>query len=357
MKKTAALATALLILIPASAMFPFFASSQDPPATNLYSRSYSNYTLELGAVYETNSYGDYKYILNDYSVRFGDNLESVFDRVGLAAFANDRPLNDGETSASYQGTDVQFVIHRIPTGAMEISFSGDNEAFFDLPSGMSALEAGDGGVVVGDGEISSTLFLAGAGTLEAVPGGVLADVSDGSRLLFRANPGQDSFVASGIAQGKVAGEVFATSTATSVVEDTITFFDVEIGTIVTTNDTYTSSVSGSLTTGKVIIFNVDRAVLPKLDSSEMRVEVGGAGAKESESLASIFYETGEKPKYFVAGDGDWLQVHVYVPSFGGDTAVTFEPSENPFGLDEIAGAMAAVVMVCFATVFVFYRRD
>jgi hypothetical protein len=50
-------------------------------------------------------------------------------------------------------------------------------------------------------------------------------------------------------------------------------------------------------------------------------------------------------------------VHVYVPSFGGDTAVTFEPSENPFGLDEIAGAMAAVVMVCFATVFVFYRRD
>jgi len=356
MNKIAAITTALLILIPASAMFPLFARSADPPGTTLFSRSYSNYTLNMGAPVTSTGNGDFRFIMEDYAVKFGDRLEVVFDRIGFAQFANDRPLDDGETSAAYQGTDVQFIIHRIPTGAMEFSFSGANEAFFDLPVGMSALASSENGIVIGNGRVSSTLFLAGPGTLEAVPGGVLATVTEGSRLLFRGNPGQDSFVASSIALGKVAGEVFATSSTSNIVEDTIAFSDISIGTVVATNDTYSASVSGSLPTGKVIIINVDRTVLPKLDAGDMRVDVGGSKAKASDSLASILYETGSKPKYFVAADGDWLQIHVYVPATNGETTITFEPSESPFGLDEIASAMAAVVLVSVAAV-ALYRRE
>jgi hypothetical protein len=247
-------------------------------------------------------------------------------------------------------------MHRIPTGAMEIRLVDSNDVYFDLPSGMSALAANEAGVVVGNGKVSSTIFLAGEGTLAAVPGGILANASAGSRLLFRANPGQDSFVASSIAEGKVAGEIFATSSASNVVEDTLAFENVDIGTIVTTNDTYTATATGSLASGRVFILNVDRAVLPGIDSGKMSVEVGDADAKASDSLASILYESGAKPRYFVAGDGDWLQVHVFVPSLEGETSITFGPAESPFGLDEIAGAMAAVVLVCVAAV-ALYKRE
>ncbi|MFH0816241.1 MAG: hypothetical protein V1934_05445 [Methanobacteriota archaeon] len=356
MNKIAAIATALLILIPASAMFPLFARSAAPPGNTLFSRSYSNYTLDMDAPIATTGNGNFKFVLEDYSVKFADKLEIVFERIGFANFINDRQPTDGETSASYMGTDVQFVIHRIPTGAIEFTFSGANAAFFDLPVGMSALASSESGVVVGNGRVSSTLFLAGPGTLAALPGGILATVEEGSRILFRANPGQDSFVASSIAQGRVAGEVFATSSASNIMEDTIAFSDVGIGTIVTTNDTYTASVSGSISSGKVVIINVDRTVLPKLNAGDMRVEVGGSKAKVSDSLASILYETGSKPKYFVAADGDWLQVHVYVPGTSGETTITFEPAGSPFGLDEIASAMAAVVLVCVAGV-ALYRRE
>ena len=132
MNKIAAITTALLILIPASAMFPLFARSADPPATTLFSRSYSNYTLDMGAPVTSTGNGDFKFILADYSVKYPTGLVIIFQRVGFAWFANDRFLSDGETSAAYSGTDVQFVIHRIPTGAFELAFSGANLVFFDL---------------------------------------------------------------------------------------------------------------------------------------------------------------------------------------------------------------------------------
>jgi hypothetical protein len=359
MKKIAALATALLILVPASAMFPLFARSAAPPGTTLFSRSYSNCTFDMSAPLESTGAGDFHFIIEDYTVKYADGLETVFQRVGIAQFANDALLDEsGEVSISYQGSDVQFVMYRIPTGAFELSFSSDNDVFFDLPTGMSALASGGSGIVVGNGQASSTIFLAGEGALGVVPGGVLAGVSAGSRIIFRGNPGQDSFLATSVAEGRVAAEVFATSSASNILEGNVEFSDLQIGTIVTTNDTYTASVSGEMPAGKVFIINVDRTVLPGLDAGKMRVEVDGSAARQSDSLASILYEGGQKPKYFVAADGDWLQVLVYVnaASESGETGITFEPAESPFGLDEIASALAAVVLVCVAAV-ALYKRE
>jgi hypothetical protein len=356
MKKIAALATALLILVPASAMFPYFAKSAAPPGTTLFSRSYSNYTIDPSVPFETIGPGDFKFVIADYSVKYPSGMVGLFDRIGFSSFDSAGALADADTRSTYSSDDVDITLHRIPTAAMEISFSSPNGIFFDLGAGMSALAAGDDGVVVGNGQASSTIYLAGQGTISVVPGGVLGNVSAGSRMLFRANPGQDSFVATSVAQGKVAGEIFTTYTESQLVDGAIAFDQVSMRTIQATNDTYSAGLSGTVLSGKVFIINVDRGVLPKLDAGKMVVQVDGSSAKASESLASILYETGPSARHFIAADGDWLQVYVYVPSVSGEASITLKPVEGGIGLDEIASAMAAVVLVCVAAV-ALYKRE
>jgi hypothetical protein len=129
-----------------------------------------------------------------------------------------------------------------------------------------------------------------------------------------------------------------------------------MGTVVTTNDTYTASITGTLSEGKVFILNIDRSILPKLDTGKMIIKFDDTKVSSSESLASILYEDGVKPKYFVAADGDWLQVYVYVPQQTGDHTITLEPQGPMFGVEEIASALAAIVLVSVAAV-ALYRRD
>lgn len=355
MRKIAAITTALIILIPVGALLPFLGHSSDVPATNLFSRTYANYTLSLGAPPTSTGQGSFKFIISDYSVKFPTGLVKVFDDVGLERFANDGRLDETETFRAYTGSDVDFTLHSIPTAAMAFEFKGDNSVYFILSNGMSAL-ASDGGMVVGDGKASATVLVVGAGSLENVGGGILASGSAGSRVIFRANPGSDSFVAQRVANGAIASEMFTTSSGDKLLDDNIAFSQVEMGTVVTTNDTYSASLAGALATGKVVIINVDRSILPDLNTRKMTVKLDDEKVSASDSLASILWETGADAKYFVASDGDWLQVYVYVPQLTADQTITLEPQGPLFGADEIASALAAVVLVSVAAV-ALYRRD
>lgn len=355
MKKAASVAVALLILVPVGAILPLFGHGADAPDTTLFSRSYANYTLNLGAPNTQTSQGQFKFIIENHRVRFASGLTTLFDRIGLGSFAGDRSLEEEETYVRYPGTDVEFTIHGIPTAAMSFSFETNNSVYFDLASGIDALQRGDG-IVFSNGRVTATLVLAGYGALESLTDGVLATVVPGSRLLFRANPSPASYVADSVAFGNVAGEAFATSYGNRILEDNVAFAEVTMGTVLNTNDTYVASVSGELDAGKVFILNVDRSVLPRLDTAKMAVSFDDAGVRASENLLSILGEMGDTPRYFTAADGDWLQVFVYLPALSGEHTITLEPQKGGIGADEVASALAAVVLVCVAAV-ALYRRD
>ncbi|MEW5936423.1 MAG: hypothetical protein AB1665_01200 [Candidatus Thermoplasmatota archaeon] len=349
MNRRALAAAVLILLLPATALFSFFTSptvgvsNQGP----LFSKHYANYTLDLHAPLEAG----YAFIIRDYEVTSAKQL--FFDKIGIEGFRATGEMDESETVATYEDAALSLRIHNTPTAALELEMKRAGGVYIALAGGIGAIESGSG-FILGSGGTSGVLVMVGNGTFTHVSDLILVEMSVGSKLVFRHTPEGAAYVSESVAAGRILAEMFISFTDHRLVESSVVFGETGVETVRTTNDTLSVSLAGW---GGVLVLNVDRGLIPALDTRAALVSVDGQSAERADSAAELLWSEGTVPKYYIASDGEWLQVLVYIPpSAAHPSLVTImEKGEEIISLDTVLSAVAAILVVGVAAA-ALYRR-
>jgi hypothetical protein len=354
MNRKVVVLAALILLAPAWTLIPIFttpgigATSAGP----VFSRDYTSYSIDIQA--SPSQPDQVSYILNGYSFMSGSSSVTVFDRLGVQGFQGSGAAVDSETMLHYSDGAMDLRLHNTPTGAIELSLAAGGKVYAELASGMSALKSGNG-VIIGGNNVSGVLVISGTGTFTVATDLVIVQLGPASKMVFRATPPGESQVSEGILSSRISGEMYVSSTPGTVLQGNVAYGPVGMDALLTSNTSFSASVNGSIG-GKVLVINLDRGVMPDIDSRQIAVSVAGAAAQKSENAAAIVWETGGAAKYFVSIDGEFLQVLVYVPADTGTgvVSITEQVSQGP-GLDAIMSAIAATLVVVVAAAALYKR--
>ena len=354
MNRKVVVLAALILLAPAWTFIPFL-STPGIGATSagpVFSRDYTNYSLDMLA---GQSQPDrVSYMLTGYSVMNGASSVTVFDRMGVQGFQGAGAPVSSETMVRYTDSALDMRLYNTPTAAIEATLFAGGKVYIDLAGGISALKSGDG-VIIGGNNVSGILVIVGGGQFSIANDLVIVQLDPASKLVFRATPPGETQVSEGILASRISGEIYVSSTPGSVLQGNIAYGDARMDALLTSNKTFSASVNGSVG-GKVMVINLDRSVMPDIDSRKIAVSVAGSDAQKSENAAAIVWETGSAAKYFVSIDGAFLQILVYVPAGAspGVIAISEQFVQGP-GLDTIMSAIAATLVVVVAAAALYKR--
>lgn len=342
MNRRVLVAAVLILLLPATALFSFFTSPTVGAANqgNIFSRSYANYTLDIDAPLEAG----YAFIIRHYEV--GGAL--FFEKIGIEGFAATGEIEETETMVRYEDAALSLRVHNTPTAAFEIALKEGGRIYIAVAGGMGAIISGSG-LILGGG----VLALVGNGTFTHVSNLVLLEMTAGSRLVFRHTPEGAAYVSESVAAGRILAEMFVSSREDLLLQSSIVFGEASVEALRITN----TSFSLSLDKGEgVLVLNIDRGLIPALDTRTVLVSVGGQDAERADSAAEVLWNEGTTPKYYIFGDGEWLQVLVYTPPCAHPCIISITEQAAPIiGLDTVLSAVAAVLVVGVAAAALYKR--
>ncbi|MBI5001623.1 MAG: hypothetical protein HZB92_08930 [Euryarchaeota archaeon] len=354
MKRTAVVLAALILLAPAWTLIPFFTTPGIGAASDgpVFSRDYTSYALDMQA--GPSQPDQVSYILNGYSITNGGSSVLVFDRLGVQGFQGSGTPVDSETMVRYADSALDFRLHNTPTAAIEIALAAGGKVYVDMAGGMSALKSGSG-VIVGGNNVSGVIVVSGSGVFSVANDFVIVQLAPASKMVFRATPPGEAQVSEGILSSRISGEMYVSSTPGKVLQGGIAYGGAGMEALLTSNNSFSASVNGSIG-GKVMVINLDRGMMPDIDSRKIAVSVSGADAQKSENAAAIVWETGGEAKYFVSIDGEILQILVYVPADTGTGVISIsEHVDQGPGLDTVMSAIAATLVVVVAAAALYKR--
>jgi hypothetical protein len=323
----------------------FFAQGAPVPRES----AYSTYVYDADPALQNNFY----YPLANYAVvRNGDPV-SIFTSIGIAEFETGNDFLIDDTMITREDPYSYIAVHETMTTVVEFEAKSDNLIKFDLGGETGAIRSGNA-ILIGS-EDASGVFVFPPNVEPAIYGQeVTFDVPANSGVIFRADPTPDKTVGSAVAGERIAAEMYLGSQGDYLVEDVVTFDNVDISALAASDKQVDVLLSGS-TSGKAVIIHIDDVYLDYASVEDITVTLDDDRVKQGEDMSQTFWETGDEPRYFAVKTDNGFDVAVYVPQYQ-DYVINIGSAERDLGIDGMATMLAAIGIVGVA-VLALIRKD
>lgn len=162
-----------------------------------------------------------------------------------------------------------------------------------------------------------------------------------------------------IAEGHVGAEGSFNRNGTGVVEDLISYGNVTMRTIRAEHGNVTVQVEGHGTEGRVLVLNVDRAILGAQAADKLRITLDNRTVDVENDLHALLDPNadGSRPVYHVIFDptSDAFQVLVRVPHYSVHTLSVFTLAQNVTP-SVVIGVVAGVALLAPSAMLLFRRK-
>jgi hypothetical protein len=336
----AALLTLALI---SSGMFP--AQAAPVPRESTYSTyEYDADPLQVGSFY---------YPLTDYAVVRNGTPVSIFTSVGITNFEPGTDFQFDDTMMIHEDAYSYLAAHDTLTAVVEFGAKSDNSLRFDLGGETGALRSGNT-VLIGNEETSG-VFVFPVDVTPTISGQVVTfDVPADSKVIFRADPTPDKTVGSAAAGERIAAEMYLGSQGEYLVEDVVTFDDVEMSALAASDREVDVILSGNAP-AKTVLLHIDDVYLDYVSADDIAVMLDDRRVRQGEDMSETFWGTGDEARYFAVKTETGFDVAVYIPQFE-DHVINIGSAERDLGIDGMATMLAAIGIVGVA-VLALLRKD
>ncbi|MGQ0534677.1 MAG: hypothetical protein ACT4PT_01230 [Methanobacteriota archaeon] len=290
----------------------------------------------------------------------------AFREVRVEPFEFERVRVDG-ASLRIRGDEVDIRAHDTPSAGLRIApHDGPVTATFVLAPGAVATSAGEDAYVISFGNRTALLAIRGeddgTGSLALSGDRLVANVSDDAHVVFLARPlhreGAPE-VDDAIRKGRVGAQVRFEHAEGRVHQDVFELEGVSV-TAAVIGDTANLIISApDGTPGKVIVVDLDPAVVGAAENGTVNVTIDGRSATPARDFADVLDPDDDAgvPEYLLVRGNEGFQILVSLPHFSVH-AVTI--SSVPILLVQpppsvVAGVIAAAAVVAVAAGFLFRR--
>ncbi len=277
----------------------------------------------------------------------------LFSSISFTAMGN-VTLKQAGRSFVLDGTGGELEIHDNPSGI--IIFNAYTEGRLELTAdeGIS-LKVENNTVILDRQGTIGRLFLNSGGA--NITGRTIAlDLQNGSKVIFRALPyleysGDESAIMSSILSGRIAGELYI-SREGGLVRDDYSAYDA--------TDARTSMVSaekiGVAVTGaqgsRIILVHIPEGMM----ESPGAVKIDGKDPAAAPSLSQMLDYSGSPNAYFIARNGNYSSILIYLSETGGHTiSIRESPASGISAGDYLTMGIGTSIVVLAA--LLLYRKN
>jgi hypothetical protein len=277
----------------------------------------------------------------------------VFDSVHLSDF--DLILTPHVSDGAYvmETVDGTANAYDVPTGIMSFQTDSVNTVSFQMSDLMGGIFS-EKSAVIGYDDFRGDLVLQGQGSMSWANQQISLQMQPGDTYYFRSNYLYTESLASEIAEGTIAGEMYLDITDDNLVSSVVDYQPLDMEVQFSTESELEVTVDATFEEGKTVIFTLDRSAL-KVPLDELMIELDGKSVGKAESVRSVMSSTDKA--YYALQNDESTQVFVYIPHFSQRTITISKIGPEEIGMDVYLGAFASVLLVIAATTYLFRRKD
>lgn len=311
--------------------------------------AYSTYDYDSDPIMQN----DYYHPLANYAVVRNGNQVGIFESMGVAEFEGGIDFQFTSTMITHEDSYSYLAVHETQTTVVEFEAKEDNSLKFDLGADTGAIRSGNS-IIIGN-EDAGGVFVFPATVTPAIAGQeVTFDVPADSKVTFRADPSPDKTIGTAVAGERVAAEMYLGSQGDYLVEDVVSFDDVEMSTLAPSSKIVDVLLSGNAVR-KSVILHIDDVYLHYDSAEDIAVSLDDEKVKQGEGMSETFWETSDEARYFALKTDNGFDVVVYIPQYQ-DYVITIASAERELGIDGMATMLAAIGIVGVA-VLALLRKD
>ncbi len=316
-----------------------------------HSSDYSIYEVSENPPQDT-----YFYPLANYTLVHNGNMIEMFVKLGVEEFEPGIAFVTTETGISHIDSYARLEIHEFPTTVVEFEAVQNNGLQIILAEGTGAIKSGDA-VIVGNEDASGEFVVRGDVTATIDGSEVIFDVPAGASVIYRSDISRDRTIGSAVAGGRVAAEMFLGDDGGWVVEDVVSFDNVQMSAVAASEELVDTQVSGTVSTGKTVVLHISDSYLDYDSEEDIAVELDDKKVKKGNGMTETLWETGDVPMYYALKTSSGFDIVVYIPQDQlSDNVITIRSAEQDIGPDGLVTLMAAIGIVGVA-VLALVKRD
>ncbi len=293
----------------------------------------------------------------DYTVNTTENGEtksfSVFDSVHLAEYSVQSPPGIVDGAYLIDSEDGSTRAYDVPTGIMSFQTNVVNTVSFQM-SGLMGGIFSERHAVIGYEDFRGDLVLQGVGTMSWSNQQVSMQMQPGDRYYFRSNYLYTGSLASDIAEGRIAGELYLDAVDDNLVSSVVDYQPIDMEVQYSTETELRIRAEASFQEGKTVVLTLDDSALD-VPLDELKVELDGRTLMMADDVRNVISASDET--YYALQNDESTQVFVYIPHFSQRTISISKIGPEGIGMDVYLGAFASLLLVVAATTYLFRRKD
>ncbi len=279
---------------------------------------------------------------------------SVFKLIEIESFyTTSVPVYD-EMVYYVEGASGIARAHDIPMGTMSFQTYVDNTISFEISDEMGAISS-DKSVVIGKDDFCADLVLLGSGSLTKAGQNISIHMQPDDSFYFRTAYVYENSIGRDIAEGRIAGELYVDISIDTLAQAVVEYQPIDMEVKSSSSSEIEIAVDASFPDGKTIILTLEDAVFD-VPLEELDVKLDGISVEKAENVRAVIVSSDES-YYALEGNGV-TQVFINIPHFSQRTIVLAGIGEvEEAGPDIALGAVASLLLLVAATVFLFKRKD
>ncbi|MFQ5885413.1 MAG: hypothetical protein ACE5IO_09985, partial [Thermoplasmata archaeon] len=295
----------------------------------------------------------------DFEVYVGKDGEtvsySVFKLVEIESFYTTSVPAYDEMLYYVEGASGIARAHDIPMGTMSFQTYVDNTVSFEISDEMGAISS-DKSVVIGKDDFRADLVLLGSGSLTKAGQNISIQMQPDDSFYFRTAYVYENSIGRDIADGRIAGELYVDISNDTLAQAVVEYQPIDMEVKSSSSSEIEIAVDASFPDGKTIILTLEDAVFD-VPLEELDVKLDGTLVEKAENVRAVIISSEESYYYALEGNGV-TQVFINIPHFSQRTIVLSGIGEaEEAGPDIALGAVASLLLLVAATVFLFKRKD
>lgn len=278
---------------------------------------------------------------------------SVFDSVHLSDF--NLIATPGVSDGAYvmETDDGTAKAYDVPTGVMSFQSNVVNSISFQMSDLMGGIFS-EKSAVIGYDDFRGDLVLQGQGSISWANQQVSMQMQPGDTYYFRSSYLYTESLASRIADGNIAGEMYLDITDDNLVSSVVDYQPMDMEVQLSTETELKVTVNADFEEGKTVIITLDNSALD-VPLDELVLKLDGKSVGKAESVRAVM--SSDDQTYYALQNAESTQLFVYIPHFSQRTITVSKIGPEEIGMDVYFGAFASVLLVIAATTYLFRRKD